>query len=100
MTLFGFLKSARRKAEYIGQCDSLRRRGGAEAEANWQRMMKLAEPVTHRSFLRHVDISVLLDADETPEEYLRGLPVFKSKWGPRNCWFIADAGFEFIFATP
>lgn len=91
-------------SRYVGQCSVVRRRG-PEEEANWQRMMENAEPISIETFLRHVDISPLLDEDETPRQFIRSagsdVAAFKSywmmPWGSARCWFLTIAGFDFIF---
>jgi hypothetical protein len=67
-------------------------------------MMRVAKRVTPSSFLRHVDLSPILDDDETPREFLANAfaqdpdaGVFRSVWGDQLCWFITSAGFDFIF---
>lgn len=90
-------------ARYLGQCNVLRR-GSASREQKWQAMMRCAEPVSFATFLANVDLSELLDDDETPREYLanavRSDPatgVYRSWWGEDPAWFLQTAGFEFIF---
>lgn len=65
----------------------------------WQRMIELSEPVSVESFLRHVDISTLLDEGETARQYIReqSAKPYRSWWGDQRCFFLAIAGFEFIF---
>lgn len=88
---------------YLGQCDVVRR-AGASSEHNWQAMIAGARRVSFRTFLANVDLSPLLDEDETPRAYLasalRSDPAttaYRSWWGPERCWFLQTAGFEFIF---
>jgi hypothetical protein len=85
-------------SRYLGQCDVVRRRGPAE-ETSWQRMMEFAEPISTETFLRHVDISTLLDDGETARQFVRDskAKAFRSIWDTERCWFLAIAGFEFIF---
>jgi hypothetical protein len=89
-------------SRYVGQCSVVRRRG-PEEEANWHRMMELAEPVSIGVLLRHVDMSPLLDEDETVRQFIRGagsdVAAFKSYWGDVRCWFLTIAGFDFIFVV-
>lgn len=66
--------------------------------------MDCAEPVSIKTFLRHVDLSPLLDEGDTARAYIadarRSDPntgAFRSWWGARRCWFLHTAGFEFIF---
>lgn len=90
-------------SRYVGQCDLVRRKG-ASNEAKWHAMMGCATPSTFAALLRAVDISPLLDEDETPREFLAELRradpdagVFRSFWGDAPCWFLQTAGFEYIF---
>lgn len=66
-------------------------------------MMELAKPVSIGAFLRNVDISPLLDDDETPRQFLSGagsdVAAFRSYWGDERCWFVTIAGFDFIFVA-
>lgn len=85
---------------YFGQCDRLRKCG---YEQNWQKMMDDARPVSQQEFLNNVDVSDLLDQNESPEEWLQNFksPQFlKSFWLNKTCYFIAANGFEFIFIEP
>jgi acetyl esterase/lipase len=63
--------------------------------------MALAKPVTIGAFLRHVDMSPLLDEDETVRQFIRSagsdVAAFRSYWGDEHCWFLTIAGFDFIF---
>lgn len=87
-------------SRYVGQCDVVRRRG-SEEEANWQRMMEMADPISTETFLRHVDPAPLLDEGETARRFLRDsqASAFRSYWGEERCWFLTIAGFEFIFVN-
>lgn len=67
-------------------------------------MIARAVPVSVETMLRHVDISELLDEDETPRQFMRELKLsdrstqtYRSWWGDQRCWFIDTRGFEFIF---
>lgn len=89
--------------EYLGQCDLLRRKGLLN-EAKWQEMMAKKQPISFKAFTSHVDMSPMLDEDDTPKnwlaEHLRSDPTtkaYRSWWGDVRCWFIQTAGFEFIF---
>lgn len=88
---------------YAGQCDKLRRNNPTN-EAKWQAMMVRAADVSFDSFVRHVEMSPLLDTGETPESYIAAASLTdpstracRSWWGDRRCWFLQTAGFEFIF---
>jgi len=70
----------------------------------WHVMMDAAKPISTATFLRHVDLSPLLDDDETPQDFIRGAKssdpdagTYESVWGDRRCWFLQASGFEFIF---
>jgi hypothetical protein len=91
------------RTKYKGQCDRVRRQSAMD-EQRWQDMMAAAERVSMSAFLRSVDISPLLDEDETAREWVRNArrsdpdtDFYQSWWGDRPCWFIQSAGFEFIF---
>ena len=88
---------------YAGQCDLVRRKS-ASNEDRWQAMMGCAQPVAMATFLREVDISPLLDEDESPRQFIadakRADPsttAYRSYWGPTSCWFLQTAGYEYIF---
>jgi len=90
-------------SKYIGQCDLLRRKG-ASNEQKWHAMMSCAEPVSFKTFLAHVDMTPMLDEDDTSSnwitEHRRSDPstqAYRSWWGTERCWFIQTAGYEFIF---
>lgn len=92
-----------RRRKYVGQCDLLRRKG-ASNEAKWQAMMSCAEPVSVEDFLVNVDISDLLDEDETEQQWVAdrrredpSTGFYRSWWGSERAWFIQTAGFEYIF---
>ena len=90
------------KKDYIGQCDILRR--NCTGEDNWQEMMQNKIEIPFNIFFDNVNMSNLLDDDESPEEFhqdnLRSDPdtkTFKSTWGGKDALFYQTAGFEFIF---
>lgn len=89
--------------DYIGQCDSLRRDCNVNEE-HWQKMMKLKTPTSFKIFLASVDMSPLIDDQQTPEEYiadaLKADPTtkaYKSVWNNNLAMFLQTHGFEFIF---
>ena len=85
---------------YIGQCDRLRLNDPI-AERNWHEMMANKKPISQEEFLSNVDMSRLLDSDETPAEYLANMGkvnFYSSVWGGRPAYFFESRGFEFIFA--
>jgi len=88
---------------YLGQCNVVRRRGAAE-EALWHAMIAAAHPISKATFLRHVDLSPLLDDGETAQGFLRTVEasdpdatMYESMWGHQRCWYLQTSGFEFIF---
>jgi hypothetical protein len=90
-------------SQYIGQCDRVRRKN-ASNEQKWHAMMGCAEPISFQTFLASVDMTPMLDEDDTPTnwiaDHLRSDPTtkaYRSWWGTERCWFIQTAGFEFIF---
>ena len=81
--------------KYIGQCDRVRRT--PEGEELWQNMMKNAKKISEKEFLKHADVKILLDDDETWEmfkSYHSDLEFYKSN----NLYFIQTCGFEFIWS--
>lgn len=87
---------------YIGQCDKLR--ATAHGEKLWKRMMEFSRPISLSDFLRQVDLTPLLDEDETPGQWITDAvrtdpetTAYISYWGERQCCFLKTAGFEFIF---
>ena len=85
------------RARYIGQCDNLRKCGNEEL---WQEMMQQAIPISREEFAQSVDISAILDPEESIEEWGADDPetgFYISKWGDRDCYFAQTAGFEFIW---
>jgi hypothetical protein len=90
-------------SQYIGQCDRVRRKN-ASNEHKWHAMMGCAEPVSFQTFLASVDMTPMLDEDDTSSnwitEHRRSDPstqAYRSWWGTERCWFIQTAGYEFIF---
>jgi len=89
--------------QYIGQCDVLRKRS-QNNEDNWQEMMARKSPITREEFLRSVDLTPLLDEDESVEDFINYIETsdpstgyYQSFWGKKPCVFYQTAGFEFIF---
>ena len=87
---------------YLGQCDKLRKKGGAFERA-WHKMIKEKEQVKN-TILNNVDFSGILDDDETFIEYFdnahredSSTALYKSTWGFTDCYFLQTCGFEFIF---
>lgn len=100
-----FVNSLSPKKRYLGQCDRLRK--DSCGEENWQNMMSNAIPVSDNEFINSVDMSPILDEDETSADLISSYhqqdpdaSAYKSIWGDRPCLFYQVAGFEFIFVTP
>jgi len=97
------LKEGLDKKQYLGQCDSLRRKC-TDNEAYWGDMMKNKSKISFNDFIHGVNMSNMLDSDETPKEYIKDsikndptTAAYISKWGDKDCMFLQTAGFEFIF---
>jgi hypothetical protein len=97
------LKKTPPRRKYVGQCDRVRRQS-ATNEEKWQAMMGCAEAVSAKTFLENVDISDLLEEDETAKQWIEdarrqdsSTGFYLSWWGTERAWFIQTAGFEFIF---
>lgn len=96
----------RKVKKYIGQCDVLRRNCD-DNEGKWQNMMKNKREISIEKFfesIKHVDLSRLLDEDETIEGFVGNsirsdsdTAAYASNWGDSYCVFFQTAGFEFIF---
>lgn len=89
--------------QYIGQCNIVRR-CGPEHEERWQHMIASSKSVPLDEFVEKVDMTPLLDEDDTPASYLRDATradpttrTYRSVWGDQACYFLQTAGFEFIF---
>lgn len=88
--------------QYLGQCDKVRCQSG-QNEINWHRMMSKKEKVSIDEFKEKVDLTPLLDEDETFDDFIQGhasdpdLGFYKSIWGNKDCYFFQSHGFEFIF---
>ena len=66
-------------------------------------MMKNKRPISTKVFLKNVDMTPMLDEDETPLEYIeysklsdKSTQTYKSTWGSK-VMFLQTAEFEFIF---
>jgi hypothetical protein len=91
------------KKQYIGQCDLLRRKCDSNEEY-WHDMMKNKEKILFSDFINKVDMTQMIDADETPEQFIKDAvrsdfetSAYVSNWGDKECMFLQTAGFEFIF---
>lgn len=94
------------KAQYVGQCDSLRRAGDEEA---WKQMMDAMEPITMKEFMASTDFESFVEAEQDPDipperlltEMILGDPesgFYRSNWKGTPAYFMQTSGFEFIFA--
>lgn len=95
-------RAAAQKLPLLGQCDRIRR-SYAEGEAFWQEMMQNAEPIGQEDFAAAVDLSALLEDDETLEAYTADDPssgTFRSSVAGQPVLFVQTHGFEFVFADP
>ena len=78
-------------------------------ETLWQQMMQNRQPISEQEFLSAVDMSDMLDPDETPEQFLANsygsdpqeTAFYKSHWDHQgqieDVMFLQTHGFEFIF---
>lgn len=101
--LHKLIKEHLNKKKYLGQCDELRKLS-PKNEQFWEDMMTQRHKITLTKFMQFVDMTPLLDSDETPQEYILECKMsdpdtnaYVSKWGNRDCMFLQTAGFEFIF---
>jgi len=92
------------KKQYLGQCDVLRS-ASDENEERWKIMMSSKMSISFEDFVRGVDMSVILDSDETPMDYINDklasdpeTTTYKSNWGEKEVFFLQTMGFEFIFS--
>lgn len=92
-----------KKKQYIGQCDNLRR-ACEENEKYWHSMMKNKKKIPINIFINNVNMSPILDDDETPKQFIINSirqdsesAAYESNWGDKHCMFFQTAGFEFIF---
>ena len=88
--------------KYLGQCDKLR--CNLTNETYWILMMQYKKKISDKAFIKAVDMTSMLDEDETAIEYISNSRqsdsssnAYKSKWGDKECVFFQTSGFEFIF---
>jgi hypothetical protein len=95
----GEVKASSAKLPFIGQCDRIRRRG-PEGEWFWQQAMANAKPVSIEEFELACDVPAVLDEDESLEDFSQSgsCEFFRSEVDGQPVWFMACAGFEFLFA--
>ena len=87
------------KMKYLGQCDRLRKESGGESA--WQEMMQQKKPISLDELQGKVDVSQILDEDESIEEFIADDPeaqAYESVWEGRPAMFLQKAGFEFIWS--
>ena len=91
------------KKSYLGQCDLVRRECDVN-EVHWHEMMENRKQIPFEKFIRSVDMTSMLDDDETPEGYIQDAirqdsetATYISNWGDQEAMFLQVAGFEFIF---
>lgn len=87
---------------YLGQCDRVRQ-DCAGGEGNWQYMIENAVKVPLEELGAVVDVTEIMDEDETWNSYIEDNPdaiAYKSMWGDKPCYFLQTAGFEFIWVSP
>jgi len=87
-----------KKFKYFGQCNEVR--CDKTEENNWQNMIKKHKKVFKEEFEKNCDINVILDEDETLNEFITADPssyFAKSFWGDKKCYYLMTHGFEFIF---
>jgi hypothetical protein len=92
-----------RRLQYLGQCDVVRKQCDVN-EQYWHIMMERAKPISDDDFINNVDMTPILEEDETPESYINDsrmadpeTSAYKSIWGDKPCMFFQTHGFEFIF---
>lgn len=81
--------------KFRGACDRIRQT--EEGETFWQNMMKNKKAVSEQEFLKNVDVSDILDEDETWDEYKLTSPNIKFYKSGKNTYFFQASGFEFIW---
>lgn len=91
------------KLAYVGQCDVLRKRS-AYNDMLWHQMMRKRKKISFAKFFKTVDISALLDKDETFAEFIepmigsdKSTAAYSSTWGEKPAMFLQSMGFEYIF---
>lgn len=97
------LKEGLNKKQYLGQCDTLRRKC-SDNEEYWQDMMKNRMKIPFKTFINSVDMSKMLDIDEKPINFIsdairtdKSTATYESNWGDKPAMFLQTSGFEFIF---
>ena len=84
------------KAKFLGVCDEVRSRPAGESF--WQKMMNNKKEISEKDFINNVDITPILDDDESWEDFKSGISddiTFYESFN--NIYFFQTAGFEFIW---
>ena len=84
-----------KKLPFMGTCDRVRRT--PKGEDFWQCMMSNKKKISEREFLKNVDLSDMLDPDETWEEWKGSQADVIKYYKSDDVYFLQTAGFEFIF---
>jgi hypothetical protein len=91
------------KKRFIGMCDKLRM-DCEQNEEHWHEMMANKREIPTEFFIDSVDMTPILDEDETPEEFIEynkmsddTSAAYVSNWGDKEAMFFQTAGFEYIF---
>lgn len=91
------------KKDFFGVCDKVRSLSD-ENEQYWHTMMDNKKHIKFDTFIKNVNMSKMLDDDETPEQYIKDAirsdpetRTYVSNWGDEQVLFLQSAGFEFIF---
>ena len=103
MKILPIFENIRPIKQYIGKCDTLRRKCNSNEEY-WHDMMKNRKKIPFGGFINSVNMQQILDADENPKDYITHslkedpeTSAYISNWGDKECMFLQTAGFEFIF---
>lgn len=83
---------------FLGVCDKIRRT--PDGERFWQAMMGAARAVDPQDLLDRIDLSAVLDPDETADQWLDALQPERfctSTVDGAAVWFIQAAGFEYVW---
>ncbi len=63
--------------------------------------MDNAKEISKQEFLDKIDMSPILDEDESPEEWIQStgndIKFYSSNWGIKPVFYVGNKGFEFIF---
>ena len=82
---------------FLGPCDRVRRRKGGEEF--WQEAMRTGKKISERTFLANVDVSPLLDEDETWADWRDDVGEEIAYYRSPNAYYITTPhGFEFLWS--